>query len=74
MEKNDLIIVALQQRISELVGAYELQQANLRADFTEVVEKNKTLTETLGALRATLDEKSKQGQLKSLRRKPQSFE
>lgn len=41
MEKADLIITALQQRISELVAGYEIQIAVLRADLTLLMdEKN----------------------------------
>ena len=37
MDKTQLIIAALQQRIGELVGAYETQIAMLRAELTELV-------------------------------------
>jgi hypothetical protein len=38
--KNELIIIALQQRIGELVMQYEGQIASLRADLTQLVETN----------------------------------
>jgi sRNA-binding carbon storage regulator CsrA len=43
MEKAELIITALQQRIGELVANYETQIAVLRAEITEMIdaEKNK---------------------------------
>lgn len=42
MEKADLIITALQQRIGELVSNYETQVAILRAEITSLIdEKNK---------------------------------
>lgn len=41
MEKVDLVITALQQRIGELVSNYETQIAILRADITHLInEKN----------------------------------
>lgn len=38
--KNELMILALQQRIGEIVAQYELQIASLRADITQLVEIN----------------------------------
>jgi hypothetical protein len=38
--KNELIIVALQQRIGELVMQYEGKIASLRADLTQLMEVN----------------------------------
>lgn len=40
MEKTELIIMALQQRIGELVSNYETQIAILRADITEIMQNN----------------------------------
>jgi uncharacterized small protein (DUF1192 family) len=41
MEKLDLIVTALQQRIGEMVTNYETQIAILRAEITQLVnEKN----------------------------------
>lgn len=41
MDKNELIIIALQQRIGELVSNYETQTALLRAEITQLIdEKN----------------------------------
>lgn len=41
MEKTELVIVALQQRIGELVSNYETQIALLRAEITQLIdEKN----------------------------------
>lgn len=48
MEKAELIITALQQRIGELVSNYETQIAILRAELTQISneeEKNKTIKE-----------------------------
>lgn len=41
MEKAELIITALQQRIGELVSNYETQNAILRAEITQLMEKAK---------------------------------
>ena len=43
--KNELMIIALQQRIGELTANYEGQIASLRADLTQLVEIEK-ITET----------------------------
>lgn len=41
MEKTELIITALQQRIGELVSNYETQIAILRAEITSIInDKN----------------------------------
>lgn len=41
MDRSELIIAALQQRIGELVSNYETQVAVLRADITTLIdEKN----------------------------------
>ena len=49
MNKEELIITALQQRIGELVSTYETQVAILRAELTQISneqeEKNKTIKE-----------------------------
>lgn len=36
MDKTELIITALQQRIGQMAADYELQMAILRAEFTEL--------------------------------------
>ena len=41
MDKSELVIIALQQRIGELVSSYETQAALLRAEITQLIdEKN----------------------------------
>lgn len=47
MDKNELIITALQQRISELTGQYEISHAILRAEYTIAVEQSKQYLEEL---------------------------
>lgn len=39
MEKAELIITALQQRMGELVSNYETQIAILRADLTQMMDE-----------------------------------
>jgi sRNA-binding carbon storage regulator CsrA len=39
MDKAELVITALQQRIGEIVSNYETQIAFLRAELTEHIEK-----------------------------------
>lgn len=39
MNKPELIITALQQRIGEIVSSYETQIAILRAEITELINK-----------------------------------
>jgi phage host-nuclease inhibitor protein Gam len=41
MDKAELIITALQQRIGELVSHYETQIAVLRAEITQLMEQAK---------------------------------
>jgi hypothetical protein len=38
--KNELMVIALQQRIGELVAQYEGQIASLRADLTQLMQIN----------------------------------
>ncbi len=40
-EKAELVITALQQRIGEIVSNYETQIAFLRAEITNLIEKEK---------------------------------
>jgi hypothetical protein len=44
MDKAELVITALQQRIGELVSNYETQNAILRAEITQLIEKAKNET------------------------------
>lgn len=39
MDKNQLIVIALQQQISELASNYEIKIASLRADITLLTNK-----------------------------------
>ena len=40
MDKAELVITALQQRIGEIVSNYETQNAILRAEITQLMEQN----------------------------------
>lgn len=41
MEKTELVITALQQRIGEIVSNYETQVAILRAEITTLINEKK---------------------------------
>jgi len=45
MEKAELIITVLQQRIGEIVSQYETQMAVLRAELTQLMDKQKAIDE-----------------------------
>jgi len=47
MDKAELIITALQQRIGEIVSNYETQNAILRAEITQLMEKQKEKDEAV---------------------------
>ena len=38
--KTELMLMVMQQRMSELVGAYEIQIASLRADISQLMSIN----------------------------------
>jgi len=47
MEKAELIITALQQRIGEIVSNYETQIAILRAEITKLMEEKSAKIEAV---------------------------
>ena len=47
MEKAELVITALQQRIGEIVSNYETQIAILRAEITQLMDKKKEQEESI---------------------------
>lgn len=55
-DNKDLIIVALRQRIGELVQNYEYAIATLRADITRLDAVNKNLVERLTPVPETIKE------------------
>jgi hypothetical protein len=57
MEKAELIIAALQQRIGELVSNYETQIAILRAEITQMLDDNKLKEKTIKEYSDNLKEK-----------------
>lgn len=46
-EKAELVITALQQRIGEIVSSYETQNAILRAEITQLMEKQEEKDEAV---------------------------
>jgi hypothetical protein len=56
MEKLELIINALQERIGQLVSGYETQIAILRAEITELMDKQTAQEEYSKSLDAKLEE------------------
>jgi hypothetical protein len=56
MEKLELIINALQERIGQLVSGYETQIAILRAEVTELMNKQTAQEEYSKSLDAKLEE------------------
>ena len=57
MDKAELIITALQQRIGELVSNYEIQNAILRAEITQLAEQDKEKQEALDEYSKALEQK-----------------
>jgi hypothetical protein len=57
MEKAELIIVALQQRIGELVSSYETQIAVLRAEITQYSQEQEEKEKAAEEYSKSLEEK-----------------
>ena len=55
MEKAELIIAALQQRIGEMVTNYETQNAILRAEITQLVNEKSEREKAIQEYSASLD-------------------
>jgi hypothetical protein len=55
MEKSDLIITALQQRIGEIVANYETQIAILRADLTLLMDEKNAKEKAIQDYSSSLD-------------------
>jgi hypothetical protein len=47
MDKAELVITALQQRMGELVANYEIQIAMLRAEVTMLMEERESKSEAI---------------------------
>jgi hypothetical protein len=58
MEKAELIITALQQRIGEMSATYELEKAILRAEYTELQDKYNELIKDQQNKQKSIDEYS----------------
>jgi hypothetical protein len=56
LNKEELIITALQQRIGEIVSNYETQIAVLRAEITEMIERDKAKEEYAKSLTEKVEE------------------
>lgn len=56
MDKTELVIVALQQRIGEMVSNYEMQIAMLRAEITELVEDKNAKEKAIEEYSASLSQ------------------
>lgn len=55
MEKVELVVAALQQRIGELVVGYETQIASLRADITMLIDNQEKKDEAVQKYSEHLD-------------------
>jgi flagellar biosynthesis chaperone FliJ len=58
MEKAELIITALQQRIGELVSNYETQIAILRAEITQQMQDQEDKQKAIDEYSKSLQEKT----------------
>jgi hypothetical protein len=56
MEKLELIVNALQERIGQLVSGYETQIAVLRAEITDIMNKQAAQEEYSKSIDAKLEE------------------
>jgi hypothetical protein len=63
MEKAELIIMALQQRIGELVSNYETQIALLRAEITQYSQEQEEKQKAKEEYSKNLEEKSSKQKL-----------
>jgi hypothetical protein len=58
MDKKELIIAALQQRIGELVSNYETQIAILRAELTQMSDEQEEKKKAIQDYSNSLEEKT----------------
>jgi phage host-nuclease inhibitor protein Gam len=56
LNKEELIITALQQRIGEIVSNYETQIAVMRAEITQLIEKEAAKEEYSDSLKEQIKE------------------
>jgi len=57
MDKAELVITALQQRMGEMVANYETQIAFLRAELTQLSQDNEIKTQTIEDYNNAVQEK-----------------
>jgi hypothetical protein len=57
MDKAELVITALQQRIGEIVSNYETQIAVLRADLTQMAQQQEERQRAVEEYSASLEQK-----------------
>lgn len=57
MDKADLIITALQQRIGELTANYEVQIAVLRAEITKMIDEQQERQKAVEEYSASIEQK-----------------
>jgi nitrate reductase assembly molybdenum cofactor insertion protein NarJ len=58
MDKKELIIAALQQRIGEIVSNYETQIAVLRAELTQISDEQEEKKKAIQDYSNSLEEKT----------------
>lgn len=58
MEKTELVVMALQQRIGELVSNYETQIAILRAEITQYSQNEEAKEKAVEEYSKSLEEKT----------------
>ena len=61
MEKAELVITALQQRIGEIVSNYESQIAVLRSEITLLMDQNQEREKSIQEYSDSLDKIVKEG-------------
>lgn len=61
MEKAELVVAALQQRIGEIVSNYETQIAILRAEITQLINEKQEREKSIEEYSNHLDEIVKEG-------------
>lgn len=61
MEKAELVITALQQRIGEIVSNYETQIAVLRSEITLLMDQNQEREKSIQEYSDSLDKIVKEG-------------
>lgn len=58
MDKSELVVMALQQRIGELVSNYETQIALLRAELTKMAQDSQEKDQTIQEYSAKIEDQT----------------